>query len=109
MTTKYRKRPVIIEAMQLPYHPTASEGMAVYQWVESNTDGSFEPMDVIEGKKPYPESGVSIDPRDGRFIISTLEGLHWVDLGDYVIRGIKGEFYPCKPDIFEASYEKVKD
>ena len=108
-TTKYRKRPVVIEAMQLPHSATPTEGMAVYHWVESNTDGSFEPLDVIEGKKPYPKSGVSIDPRDGRIIISTLEGLHWVDLGDYVIRGVAGEFYPCKPEIFEQSYEEVID
>lgn len=77
-------------------------------WIESNTLGSFEPLDVIEGRMPYPASGVSIDPRDGRMIISTLEGLHWVDLDDWVIRGIKGEFYPCKPDIFEATYEAVE-
>ena len=100
---RYRKRPVVIEAMRLVGDtPTLH---AVYQWIERNTLGSFEPMDVIEGRKPYPASGVSIDPRDGRLIISTLEGLHWADRGDWIIRGIKGEFYPCKPDIFEATYE----
>lgn len=104
---KYRKRPVEIEAMRL--QGDASNAMSVYWWVENNTLGSFEPLDVIEGRKPYPESGVSIDPRDGRMIISTLEGLHWVDLGDYVIKGVKGEFYPCKPDIFEMTYEEVSD
>ena len=102
---KFRKKPVEIEAML--FDGSTSETHAVYQWIENNTLGSFEPMDVIEGRKPYPASGVSVDPRDGRMIISTLEGLHWVDLGDYVIRGVKGEFYPCKPDIFEATYEPV--
>jgi hypothetical protein len=86
---------------------SSSELHAVYRWVEQNTQGSFEPLAVIEGRKPYPESGVSLDPRDGRMIISTLEGLHWVNLGDYVIRGVQGEFYPCKPDIFAATYEAV--
>ena len=62
-------------------------------------------MAVIEGRVPYPASGVSIDPRDGRLIISTLEGLHWADPGDWIIRGVQGEFYPCKPDIFAATYE----
>src|SRR5690606_15607270 len=81
---------------------------AVYQWIEANTAGSFEPLDVIEGRKPYPASGVSIDPRDGRLIISTLEGLHWADLGDWIIRGVQGEFYPCKPDIFAAIYEPAE-
>lgn len=102
---RYRKKPVEVEAMR--FIGTNAETHAVYQWVETNTLRSFEPLDVIEGRKPYPASGVSIDPRDGRMIISTLEGLYWVDLGDYVIRGVQGEFYPCKPDIFEATYEAV--
>jgi hypothetical protein len=104
---KYRKKPVVIEAMQLSGDTV--EWMNAYHWIEDNTDGSFEPLDVIEGRKPYPASGVSIDPRDGRLIISTLEGLHWADPGDYIIRGLQGEFYPCKPDIFEASYEAVDE
>lgn len=101
----YRKKPVEIEAMQFRRDASAAEAHAVYLWVERNTLGSFEPMDAIEGRKPFPASGVSIDPRDGRMIISTLEGLHWVNLDDWVIRGVQGEFYPCKPDIFAATYE----
>ena len=101
----YRKKPVVIEARR--FIGSTAELHSIYQWIEKNTEGSFEPLDVIEGKKPYPASGVSIDPRDGRMIISTLEGLHWVDVGDYVIKGVQGEFYPCKPDIFEATYEKA--
>ena len=100
---RYRKKPVVIEAMQLA--GTTGEIHAVYQWVEANTLGSFEPLSVIEGHKPCPASGVSIDPRDGRLIISTLEGLHWADPGDWIIRGVQGEFYPCKPGIFAATYE----
>lgn len=102
---RYRKKPVEVEAML--FDGANAQTHTVYQWVEANTLGSFEPMAVIEGREPYPASGVSIDPRDGRMIISTLEGLHWVDRGDYVIQGVKGEFYPCKPDIFEATYEPV--
>lgn len=102
---KYRKKPVVIEAMQMPENPTPTEGMAVYQWIEANTLGSFEPMSRLHGEEPWPASGVSIDPSDGRLLIATLEGGHWVDLGDWVIRGIQGEFYPCKPDIFAATYE----
>ena len=104
---KYRKLPVIIEARQLI--GTTAEIHAVYLWIAQNTLGSFEPLDVIEGRKPYPTSGVSIDPRDGRLIISTLEGLHWTDEGDWIIRGIEGELYPCKPGIFEATYERVEE
>lgn len=104
---RYTKRPVTIEAMQLT--GATLDQMVVYQWIEANTAGSFEPMAVIEGKRPYPESGVSIDPRDGRLIISTLEGLHWADPGDWIIRGVAGEFCPCKPAIFDQTYRRADD
>lgn len=106
---KYRKKPVIIEARQLV--GTEAEMFDIYRWIEVNTLGSFEPMQFIEPKgelPPYPESGVSIDPRDGRLIISTLEGLHWADRGDWIICGVQGEFYPCKPDIFAKTYDAVE-
>lgn len=118
---QYRKRPVVIEAMRMPdAYPDgedpSSDGYArnrqaaaVYDWVERNTLGSFEPLSRTEGREPWPASGVTIVPRDGRMVIATLEGGHWVDLGDYVIRGVAGEFYPCKPDIFAATYEAVTD
>ena len=47
-------------------------------------------------------------PHDGALRIATLEGDHACLLGDWIIRGIKGEFYPCKPDIFAATYEAVE-
>ena len=102
----YRKKPVEIEARQLT--GSTADAHAVYQWIEQNTLGSFESLGVIEGRKPYPESGVSIDPRDGRLIISTLEGLHWADQGDWIIRGVAGEFYPIKDLIFRETYEPVE-
>ena len=86
----YRKKPVVIQAMRMAGDTADLHG--VYKWVE--------------GRKPFPESGVSIDPRDGRMIIATLEGLHWVDLGDWVIRGVAGEFHPCKAPIFSETYEQ---
>lgn len=103
--TKYRKKPVLIEAMEA----VPSSYMEVYQWVERNTLGSFDCLPIIEGEpgSGWPESGVSIDPRDGRMVIATLEGGHWVDPGDYVLRGVAGEFYPCKPAIFDRTYDKV--
>ena len=102
---KFTKKPVTIEAMQLA--GSTAEMHAVYQWVEENTLGSFEPLDVIEGRKPSPASGVSIDPRDGRLIIATLEGLHWANQGDWIIKGVQGEFYPIKPDIFRDTYKET--
>lgn len=97
---KYRKKPVVIEAAL--YDGTNAEMHEVYKWVESNTQGSY---DYLGDERP--EHGVTIDPADGAFIISTLEGEMRVSRGDYVIKGVQGEFYPCKPDIFEQTYEEV--
>ena len=49
----------------------------------------------------------SADPKENYLLIKTLEGMMKADVGDYVIKGIKGEIYPCKADIFEASYDEV--
>ena len=100
---KVRKKPVTVEAMRLT--GTSADMFYVHQWIERNTLGTFEPLDVIEGKEDPPKSGVSIDPRDGRLIIATLEGLHWANFGDWIIRGVQGEFYPVKPEIFDQTYE----
>ena len=80
---RFRKKPVEIEARQLTADTGAWHG--VYLWVEENTLGSFEPLGVIEGRVPCPASGVSIDPRDGRMMIATLEGPHHANLGDWII------------------------
>ena len=103
---KFTKKPITIEAMQLV--GSAADTMDVYRWIEENTLGSFEPLARIEGHEPWPASGVSIDPRDGRIIISTLEGGMTADWGDWIIKGVQGEFYPCRNDIFEATYEEVR-
>ena len=102
---KYRKKPVVIEARQLTL--SSDDWMSVYQWIESNTLGSFEATDVLEGREPCPASGVGIDPSDGRLMIATLEGVMYANLGDWIIRGVAGEFYPCRDDIFRATYEPV--
>lgn len=120
MTQKYVKKPVTIEAWKVPTEDELEARDArdavgrlngAFLWVEANTLGRFDCLPIIEGQKgaEWPESGVSIDPRDGRMVIATLEGGHWVNLGDYIIKGVKGEFYPCKPDIFEQSYDKAEE
>ena len=78
---RFRKKPLLIEADQF--------------WPE---------------KHPWPE-GVICHPVHGvsQPIIRTLEGPHTVSPGDWIITGIKGERYPCKPDIFEATYDEVSD
>ena len=83
---KFRKKPVVIEAMlYLGDHETA---MAIVAW--------------SEGK-------VADDDGDGTLSVLTLEGTMRAEPGDYIIRGVKGEFYPCKPDIFLATHEPVDD
>lgn len=80
---KFRKKPVVIEAMQF----TEESKDRVLSWVEGNRYPGFDD--------------------DGRPIlnIQTPEGVMKANLNDWVIRGVRGEFYPCKPDIFDATYE----
>lgn len=82
---KYRKIPVVIEAVQ---------------W--EGTKKSFDEI-LGMGLKNWMPGEMGTDT----FIIETLEGNHLAKKGDWIIKGVKGEFYPCKPDIFEATYEKV--
>ena len=83
---KYRKKPVVIEAVQ---------------WSGNNLN---EILDFMKDKQPnYYE-----DDEKKLLTIQTLEGNMIASVGDYIIKGVKGEFYPCKPDIFEQTYEVVE-
>lgn len=84
---KYTKKPVTIEA--------------------AHFDGTEEAVDLI--CKWTKGSKTPAYLNDGFFIIKTLEGCHTVSKGDFVIRGIAGEFYPCKPDIFAKTYFEADD
>lgn len=89
---KYRKKPVVIEA---------------WKWDETETTRK---MLVAMGMEAGRWSTHQDRPDECRGLtIITLEGRHIVSPGDYIIRGVKGEFYPCKPDIFEMTYEKVDE
>ena len=97
----YRKKPVVVEAFQMTYE-NRCDNSDWPQWLnqawgkEYNTKGALWPSN-------YPDS----DGKD-ELVIGTLEGNHFVDFGDYIIQGVKGELYPCKPDIFEMTYEAVE-
>lgn len=83
---KFRKKPVVIEAVQIPC------GSAdVPEWLHKA---------IRDGMAYY---------QGGYLVIKTLEGDHRADTCDWIIRGVKGELYPCKPDIFAATYELVED
>lgn len=82
---KYRKKPVVIEAIQ---------------WTGDNKNDISNELGGDTGDYYFTP--------DGELFIHTLEGIMKASVGDYIIKGVKGEFYPCKPDIFEATYEKVE-
>ena len=83
MIKKYRKKPVIIEAVQ-------------FTGKNYNEIIKFAGTDIkIVGREKTP-------------IIKTLEGNMKVSKGDYIIKGIQGEFYPCKPDIFHDTYDEIE-
>lgn len=105
----FQKKPVQVQAMHFGSDLSEPERHAIYKWIEENTAGSFDVNELwLDPEKfTWPASGVSLDARDGRMVIATLEGGHWVSLDDWIIRGVQGEFYPCKPDIFAATYERV--
>jgi hypothetical protein len=79
---KFRKKPVVIEAFQWTIDVTP-------QWWREKS-GEFQ---IMLG--------------NGSVIIPTLEGDHEAKVGDYIIQGVKGEIYPCKPDIFNMTYDPV--
>lgn len=84
-----RKKPVVIEAVQF----------------EDNTDRFCELSEFVT------DQDIKVDYADSNnpvLKINTLEGVMLASVGDYIIKGVSGEFYPCKPDIFEKTYEKVE-
>lgn len=89
---KFRKKPVTIEAMRLPPVWDIDGRLEFEEWLVPKAD-------AVGRKCRY--SGEDL-------IIPTLEGDHLALAGDWIICGIKGELYPCKPDIFAATYEQVE-
>lgn len=97
MIAKYIKKPVVIEAVK---------------WTGANYDEvstfcNASNYKIVGGTAD--SSGVHIDIDKERLEIQTLEGTMEASIGDFIIKGVKGEFYPCKPDIFEQTYELAKE
>lgn len=87
----YRKKPVVVEAHQL----TVENYQTLKIWCGS-----------LQGRcAEFGDDGVQITP--AYIVIKTLEGQMRANQGEYIIKGLQGEFYPCKEDIFLASYEEV--
>ena len=92
---KFRKKPVVIEARQLPPAP----------W-EAPTIRHVSDWRDIE---KWCGGNIVVDAMGECILIDTLEGQMRADPGDWIIRGVAGEFYPCKPEIFAATYEAVDE
>lgn len=94
---KYRKKPVVIEA---------------YQWFPGMLDTPgvrkipAHSIDYTKEKTPTIARGIIHEAPD-QYVVDTLEGPLHVTAGDFIIKGVKGEYYPCKPDIFELTYEEA--
>lgn len=87
---KYKKKPVIIEALQFKSNMSVKDLNDLIDFI---------------GMRNIVDIG-----RDNLYLtIRTLEGNMTASSGDYIIKGIQGEFYPCKPDIFEKTYDKVEE
>ena len=93
---KYIKKAVVIDAIQVK----ANNFDRICDFMGCTPEQVLNPMSDID------EFGDSRDPYLG-VIIETLEGKMQANIGDMIIKGVKGEFYPCKPDIFEATYDKA--
>lgn len=83
--SKFRKKPVVIDAVQI-----------TDEWFDGDHPNSLHPL------------GVAIDPWDRTVRVQTLEGEMIGRVGDWLITGVQGERYPCKPGIFEATYEAAE-
>ena len=88
---KFRKRPVVIEAFKWTGGPDQAEDP---EWI----------VEAIASSKVRIHKSETLGVC---LLIETLEGTHQASPGDWIIKGIKGELYPCKPDIFEETYEEV--
>ena len=91
---KFRKKPVVIDATN--WNGDVEDATRIVNWILQG-GGTARYHDRTEGG--YDDHGLMID---------TLEGVMRANPGDWVVRGVAGEFYPCRPDIFDATYEPVK-
>lgn len=91
---KFRKKPIEVEAMQ--WDGTAAGATPIIDWVLSN-----------DGTARYHDNRYI--PSLSQIAVDTIEGTMYGDRDWWVIRGVEGEFYPCKPSIFDATYEQVSD
>jgi len=89
---KYRKKPVVIDAVK---------------WTGENLHEIVDFIGLHPSANMLPWTEYEAVVRKEGLKIFTLEGIHMATIGDFIIKGVHGEFYPCKPDIFAKTYEEV--
>ncbi len=99
---KFRKKPVVIDAVRFIDQPTETNE-SCYDGSECGEPHWYRAARTME----LGEVGAINYSDEGVLMIHTLEGIMRAEPGDWIIRGVAGEVYPCKPDIFEKTYEKV--
>jgi hypothetical protein len=99
---QYRKKPVVIEAMQW----TGDNTSEVVDWVCTDSIQSAHHVEARPGVRPW-KGDKARAPEPECIMVDTLEGRMRANVGDWIIRGVQGEVYPCKPEIFAATYEPV--
>jgi hypothetical protein len=98
---QFRKKPVVIDAKQASGTPESNR--EIIDWTRGSATPAFMDTEVRNCSAEHP------DGFDYPVLkINTLEGAMTVAQGDWIIKGVKGEFYPCKPDIFAATYEEAE-
>lgn len=125
MTIKgYRKKPDVIEAME--WDGTAASSTPIIDWIlGSDSTARYHEAEppkmhsmacrcdgrgIVPGPQsavPCPETEPVGPGKPAHIAIDTLEGTMTASAGDFIIKGVQGEFYPCKPEIFKATYEEV--
>lgn len=107
---KYRKKPIVVEAVR--WNVPDKKGKVLLAR-ECKDHPNVRPTSYLNVSRLCDSSGCYPDQPYWGWevlgVIDTLEGKHIVSPGDYIIKGVQGEFYPCKPDIFEETYEFVED
>ena len=84
---KFRKKPIVIEAVQFPFNGIRTKELSDFLGWEHDND-QYNWLDITT--------------------LEDADQVHRATPGDWIIKGVKGEYYPCKPDIFEATYEPVE-
>jgi hypothetical protein len=100
MMAKFRKKPIIVEAMQ--FDGTHDSACLIDGWSVGRAQAHFVCTKMFDVDEDYCRF-------TGRMIVHTPHGGIFAEAGDWIIKGVMGEFYPCKPDAFSATYELVEE